>query len=186
MNMESGLNKYGVHRLIIATALPAIVASTTFAGELSGRVRNLKGEPIAGATVFINTAGPREGVAIFCPSCYLDCGKKATTDAEGRFTLDDVDPSLVFNLVATADGYRAGVTKKWVDPAKEPAFIDLEPLPTELPPERVLRGRLVDADQKPVVGAEVRPFGARPVAAAGGAASRLPMPFPFRMPTAAS
>jgi hypothetical protein len=149
-------------RYLIATFCVAIATvSAAAANEVSGHVRNLQGEPVSGATVFISTAGPRDGVAIFCPSCYLDCGKKATTDAEGRFTIADVDPSLVFHLVATADGYRAGATKKRVDPANDQAYIELETLPADLPPERVLRGRVVDADGKPVVGAEVRPFGAR-------------------------
>jgi hypothetical protein len=120
--------------LTTAICLGLLLVAEAGANELTGRVLNLKGEPLAGATVFVSTAAPREGVAIFCPSCYLDCGKKTTTDGAGRFTLSDLDPSLVFHLVATADGYRAGGSRRNVDPAKQKAEIELEPLPGDLAP----------------------------------------------------
>lgn len=146
--------------LLIAIVLWPLWTAAVVASELTGRVRNTRGEPIEGATVYVSTAAPREGVAVFCPSCYLDCGKKARTDAEGRFTIGELDPTLVFYLVATADGHRAGSSKK-IDPAKDKAEMQLEPLPADLPPEQIVRGRVVDVNGKPVVGADVRPFGCR-------------------------
>ncbi len=76
------------------------------ASELSGRVVDFQNRPLTEATVLVNTAAPRQGVAVFCPSCYVDCGKRTTTDDDGRFTFSDLDPSLVFDLVATAEGHR--------------------------------------------------------------------------------
>ena len=28
--------------------------------------------------------GLRKGYSIYCPTCWTDCGKRATTDAEGK------------------------------------------------------------------------------------------------------
>ena len=128
------------------------------ASDLSGRVVDFQNRPLAEATVFVNTAAPRQGVAVFCPSCYVDCGKRTTTDDDGRFTFSDLDPSLVFYLVATAEGHRARVSER-IDPATDTAQIALEALPTDLPPERVVRGRVIDERGKPVVGAQVNPYG---------------------------
>jgi hypothetical protein len=106
----------------------------------------------------VSTAAPREGVAVFCPSCYLDCGRTATTGADGEFSFTGLDPSLVFRLVATAEGHRSRVSDK-IDPLTDKAQIALEPLPTDLTPDRVVRGRVIDTAGKPVIGAQVEPFG---------------------------
>jgi hypothetical protein len=134
------------------------VGSVAIGSDLTGRVVDFNNRPLAGATVLVSTAAPREGVAVFCPSCYLDCGRTATTDADGQFTFNDLDPSLVFRLVATAEGHRSRVSDK-IDPLTDKAQIALEPLPKDLSPERVIRGRVIDAAGKPVVGAQVEPFG---------------------------
>jgi hypothetical protein len=134
--------------------------STAVASDLSGRVVDFQNRPLAEATVLVNTAAPREGVAVFCPSCYADCGKRTVTDGDGRFTFSGLDPSLVFYLVATAEGHRARVSDR-IDPATDTAQIALEALPTDLPPERMVRGRVIDERGKPVVGAQVNPYGCR-------------------------
>lgn len=85
--------------------------------DLTGRVLSGEDSPLQGATVFIYTAGPREGVGILCPSCYADCTKKSTTDAEGHFTIQDLDPSLLLNVLVVAKGHQPQIVEK-VDPVK--------------------------------------------------------------------
>ncbi len=48
--------------------------------DLSGTIHNDNGSPLPNASVFIYTAGPKEGPGILCPSCYADCRKSAKAD----------------------------------------------------------------------------------------------------------
>src|SRR4051812_24129808 len=73
--------------------------------DLAGTVTDAAGRPLAGATGYGYTAGPRRGTSAFCPSCYADCGKRQVTDSRGRFRFPAVDSGLVFRLLAVRDGY---------------------------------------------------------------------------------
>jgi uncharacterized GH25 family protein len=147
----------GLALLLLATL---IANSTAHGNEITGQVVDTAGKPLAGATVMVSTAGPRVGVSVYCPSCYADCGRKAVTDADGKFAFRDLDPSLVFRLVAAADGHRARHSER-IDPLSDKPKLALAPLPKDLPPDRMLRGRVVDDDGKPVVGALVEPRGCK-------------------------
>jgi hypothetical protein len=59
-------------------------------------------QPIPEARVLISTAQVREGFSPLCPSCYSDCGKEATTDSDGHFTIANVDDALLFNVLIAA------------------------------------------------------------------------------------
>src|SRR6266496_2855775 len=59
--------------------------------KLTGTVLNEAGKPLSGASVFIYTAAPKEGVGILCPSCYPDCRKQAKSDGQGQFAIEDMD-----------------------------------------------------------------------------------------------
>jgi hypothetical protein len=146
--------------------LPVLMAATLGAAEpgrptLSGFVRNAEGKPIQGALVFVSTARPRQGTSTTCPSCYLDCRKRATTRADGAFEISSLDPSLLFQVGAAADGYVATFARD-VDPSAGRLGLSLVPEP-EAPssPRQLMRGRIVDADGQPVVGALVDPIGYR-------------------------
>jgi hypothetical protein len=145
-------------RYFVGVWILFVMSGAAIGTDLSGRVVDFNNRPLSGATVLVSTAAPREGVAVFCPSCYLDCGRTATTDADGQFTFTGLDPTLVFRLVATAKGHRSRVSDR-IDPLTDRAQIALEPLPTDLTPDRVVRGRVVDAAGKPIVGAQIEPFG---------------------------
>jgi protocatechuate 3,4-dioxygenase beta subunit len=140
----------------VVLALGMLSATCVLANDLSGVVKDADGNPIAGATVFIHTAGPRIGTAIYCPSCYADCQKQTSTDDAGQFTIESLDPSLVFRILVAAEGYRSRIEGSF-DPAEDNAIVSLDPLPTDLAPEHMLRGTVVDAEGNPVVGAEVSP-----------------------------
>lgn len=136
------------------------VAAAVTPGALTGQVANEKGAPIAGALVDLYTAKPRVGLATTCPSCYRDCAKSTKTDENGRFSIGDLDPGLLFRVLVMASGRRAVVTEL-IDPVETELKVQLEPLPGDLPPDRMLKGRVFDEHGKPLAGAVVSPRGAK-------------------------
>ena len=123
--------------------------------DLTGGVASKAGVPVAGALVLIDSAGVRQGTSPLCPSCYADCAKRAETAADGTFAIKSVDPALIFRVLVIADGFRPTFVAK-VDPAKGPIRAALEPLKLDqIPPERIVRGRVVDAAGQPVAGASI-------------------------------
>lgn len=95
---------------------------------------------------------------MFCPSCYVDCGKHAQSDADGRAMFENLDPELLFNLMTVADGY-SPLESGMVDPDESVVRLQLEakpPLPDE--PGHVVRARVVDAAGNPVQHAVVTPM----------------------------
>jgi hypothetical protein len=128
--------------------------------NLSGRVVDEATKaPIADATVFIYTAGVRTGTNPYCPSCYADCGKLAQTDANGAFIIKSLDPELIFRILTVAEGYEPKFTSS-VDPLKGAVSVELvQRDAASRQPDRVIRGRVLDPDGEPVVGATISPKG---------------------------
>src|SRR5262245_50128972 len=90
--------------------LPLVLLAMTLATDhertdLSGRVLESSGEPVRDARVFIYTAGARVGVNPFCPSCYADCSKSATTGDDGGFLIRSLDSSLIFRVLIVGEGF---------------------------------------------------------------------------------
>jgi len=109
-----------------------------------GTVTDAEGKPVEHAMVLVYEAGVRTGYGIYCPTCWADCGKRALTDAEGRYTIAGLDPELVFKLLVIRDNYGAMLVEH-VDPAKGPAAAAV--LKPRIPPEdlsQVARGKVVD------------------------------------------
>ncbi len=129
--------------------------------EIIGTVLDSAGKPVQGTTVRIWTAGSRVGVNPYCPSCYLDCSKTATSDLAGAFTIKSLDPSLMFRVLFVKKGYEPKFAS--VDPLNhKPMEVKLEGRPS-LPsnPRQILSGQVVDSHGKPVVAALVEPFGCK-------------------------
>ncbi len=122
--------------------------------DLTGVVRDEREKALAGASVFIYTAGPREGTGVLCPSCYADCRKRTITDSDGRFRIESLDPDLVFRVLVVAKGRQPEFASK-VDPAQGPLSVSLKPTSGGETADRRLQGRVVDGEGKPVVGAVV-------------------------------
>src|SRR5262249_5975542 len=122
--------------------------------NLTGTVRDDAGRPINGATVFIYTAGPKEGAGILCPSCYADCRKRTATDAAGKFTIASLDPSLLFRVLVGPKGRHPEFVSK-VDPAERPIAVTLKPQSDGTAPNQRLAGRVIDSDGAPVAGAVI-------------------------------
>jgi hypothetical protein len=126
---------------------------------LKGIVATPDGQPVVDALVFIYTAKPRTGTSATCPSCYLDCSKKARTNARGEFEIPSLDPTLLFRVGAIAPGREAAFVRD-VDPAAAPIKIALAaqaPLPEDA--RRVVRGRLTGPEGTAVVGALIEAQG---------------------------
>ncbi|MGD0670016.1 MAG: carboxypeptidase regulatory-like domain-containing protein [Bryobacteraceae bacterium] len=140
----------------------AVAASILFAADratLHGRVTDSNGKPLEGATVMIYRAGVKKGYSTFCPTCYVDCGKRTVTDRAGDFSVKDLDPDLWFDLLAVRDGYTPTFVTK-VDPSQgQAATAALAPRAAVDDPDRVVRGRVVDSHGRPQRAAVVVPQG---------------------------
>src|SRR5271168_4610948 len=78
---------------------------TSQKAALAGKVTDVDGTPLAHATVLVYHAGVKKGYSTFCPSCYVDCGKRAITDTGGTFNLHGLSEDLWFDLLVLRDGY---------------------------------------------------------------------------------
>lgn len=106
-------------------------------------------QPVGNATVLVHAAGVRTGYDQYCPTCYVDCGKRATADADGKFTISGLSPDLLFTLLVVRDGYSSAFIKKH-DPKMGPASAALKHRPQPPDPRQVVRGKVVDTMGKPV------------------------------------
>ncbi len=123
---------------------------------ISGVVTSEAGGTIDGARVVIWTGEAINEVPLLCPSCYADCGRAETTDQAGAFTFDEVDDEVAFRLVIVADGHHPLHTP-YVTPGQEPRTFQLRPREAVEDPARLIRGRVVDAEGRPIADAMVDP-----------------------------
>jgi hypothetical protein len=149
-------------RPLLGAVLAFVVSLSAGTGDratLSGKVTDGAGKPIENATVMIYHAGVKQGYSTFCPSCYVDCGKRATTDRAGSFNFTNLDPDLWFELLVIRDGYTATFVNR-ADPAQQPIpTAVLAPRAPVNDPGRVVRGRVVGPAGRPLPAAVVLPLG---------------------------
>jgi uncharacterized GH25 family protein len=140
-----------VSLLAAAFAIAALgVARADDRATVTGKIADAGGKPVEHATVLVYSARVKKGYAEFCPTCWADCGKRTTTDAEGNFTISGLSPDLIFTLVALRDGYSAKYVEK-VDPVKGPApTATLKIRPPVEDVTQAVRGLVVDAHGRPV------------------------------------
>ena len=155
-------------RIAFCLLLTAFGASAST--DLTGVVVGAGGKPVTICrSIYVYTGWPKIGLSSVCPSCYRDCGKHVEAGANGKFRIASLDSSLLFDILAVADGYEPAFAQH-VDPRKGAVTIALNPrLASD--ETRLIRGVVVDPDAKPVVGATVEPAGLhmkfqRPTAAA--------------------
>lgn len=134
----------------------ASLCSVANRATLSGKVTDSKGKPLENATVMIYHAGVKKGYSTFCPSCYVDCGKRAVTDKSGGFTLKSLDPDLWFELLVIRDGYTATFVNKVYGPAVTAVLASRAAVDD---PDRIVRGRVLDPHGQPLKAAVVMPEG---------------------------
>lgn len=144
--------------MTLLLTLTVLLGANSDRPDLSGRVVNQAGEPLQGATAFIYPAGARGGISLICPSCYVDCAKSAKTDDAGTFVIRSLDPDLIFRLLVVREGYTPAFVDR-VDPLRSPIKAELIPIDEERFKDRhFVRGRVVDGEGNPVVGAEISPY----------------------------
>jgi len=148
--------------LLLTAACFVIPAAVSFADDgmtLTGRVVDAAGRPIEHATVMVYHAGVKKGYSTFCPSCYVDCGKRAITDAKGLFTFKGLSPDLWFELVVAGDGYEPTFVNK-ADPSSG-ALVTATLMHRQSlsDPSRVFRGRVEDSRSFALRDAVVQPIG---------------------------
>jgi uncharacterized GH25 family protein len=157
-----GCRSVGGRAIFTMVAILCGAAANATAGRATadGMVKDAEGRPVPNATVLVYSAGVRTGYSRFCPTCYVDCGKHAMTDATGRFAITGLDDALTFNLLVVRDGY----APKWIpalDPLKgaaAPTTIAARQFTDD--PQRVIRAKVVDAAGTPVPYALVETEGA--------------------------
>ncbi len=152
----------GLPLLLLGLLTAAAPGSAVEKGiDLAGTVTDAGGQPLPGATVYVYTAGPRQGASAFCPSCYVDCGKRQTTDAQGRFRLPALDRSLIFRVLTVREGFEPVFTPN-VDPLRGEIKVALPQRDlSRQDPQRLVLGRVVDPEGRPVAGATVETQGYR-------------------------
>lgn len=102
------------------------------------------------ATVLIATAQPKPGAPITAHSPRLPL--RIQTDAQGRFKFESLDSAWLYAVAVLAPGCRPQ-TLNHVDPTTAPLKIQIEAADTNVPPDTILRGRVLDPYRRPVSGA---------------------------------
>ncbi len=148
------------HLLLLTLTLTAALQSTpTPRATLTGKVTDSTGHLLENATVMIFEAGVKKGYSTYCPTCYVDCGKRATTDKTGAFTFTNLDPDLWFDLLVIRDGYNATFINK-VDPAQQSAATAAVTQRAPVTdPNRLVQGRIIGPSGQPMRAAVVMPKG---------------------------
>jgi protocatechuate 3,4-dioxygenase beta subunit len=153
--MRKSLFAFGFALIILTRGLAIADERAT----ATGKVTDATGNAIDRATVFVYEGHVKKGYGVYCPTCWADCGKHATTDAEGNFTIAGLNPDLIFKLMVVKEGYTAAFIDK-MDPAKGPAEVaTLKPRPPIQDTSQVVRGLVVDGHGKPVKDAVVEQEG---------------------------
>lgn len=146
--------------LTLLITVPGVASAAEAARpNLAGRVLHADRSPVAKATVFIYTAGPKVGPGILCPSCYADCGRKAQTDATGKFEIPALDPDLLYRLLVVAAEHESLYVPK-TDPAAGEVTVTLARLnPAKLASPTRISGMVLDPEGQAVPGATISPEG---------------------------
>lgn len=141
------------------------------ATRLSGRVVDVDGEPVAGAFVRAQRAGWAVTNCVIInppqPCAGHPSYRTGSTDAEGRFVFESLEPGWF--AVDFEDGDRSRKVR-WHGPAGESGDeVELVMSRKRVP----VVGRVVDADGNPVEGAQVSVAGAEPIPTDGAGAFRV-------------
>jgi hypothetical protein len=136
-----------------------LLAEESPRGLLTGRVVTDDKQPISKVRVDISSAAPKNGPAVYCPTCYRDCQKWAITNDKGEFQITDLDPTLSFRLVYSSPTFRT-IQTGLVDPNAGLLEVVLTPKPPSTDPARIVSGFVKDERGVAIAGALVTPCGA--------------------------
>jgi len=152
-----------MHRLAVILIL-CVASGVAVGGDggltMTGRVINSEGEPLSNATVMVYHAGVKSGYSTFCPNCYKDCGKRATTDVGGTYILRDLNSELWFELLVVRNGYAPTFVRVSPDSSNQPLPVTfLQPRHRTSDASRIFMGRVTDEGGNPVRDAVVKSEG---------------------------
>jgi hypothetical protein len=133
-----------------------MLADAQSPADLHGKVVAPDGVPITQASIVVYTAAPRKGNESVSTNSHPDCEKSTASDDQGGFTIAAVDSSLNFELLVLAEGYRPLLLKK-VDPTRGEINAKMSTLPADVEVDHLVKGRVIDTDGKPVIGASIEP-----------------------------
>lgn len=144
----------------LAIVLSQFFPATTFG--ICGNVVSHDGQPISNATVYVYTATVKVGFSPFCPSCYPDCGRSCSTNDEGEFCFNRLDPTLLFDLLVVAENYEPAFVER-VNPLGEKISVSLKGKADcdARNPRTCIRGTVVTDAGDAIAGAVVTPYGCK-------------------------
>lgn len=117
-----------------------------------GKVVDAEGRPIAGAQVSLYPDTGQKDLFVSPFQQPPEASPPVATDAQGRFTIEHLEPGR-FDLQAEARGF-APTRVPGIQLAKDQGAVDLGTV--TLAPGVALEGRVVDPQDRPVAGAQVR------------------------------
>ncbi len=123
------------------------------AAAVAGRVVSGEGEPLAGARLEIVEPNPTPRRPAFRPDRAIpgEIEARGVSDVEGRFRLGGLRPGASYRLTAELPGF----TSASVEVAGLEAAETRGPLRLVLTAGRLLFGRVIDLDERPIAAAEV-------------------------------
>lgn len=121
------------------------------AADLTGVVRDAADhKPIRTAHVYVYAALPmRADVPTVCAWCHPECVRHQAVAADGSFRIP-VDPFYLYQVLAVAPGYEPKI-----ESIPRGIYLDARRPADEA---SLIRGRVTDADGKPLLGATVAPI----------------------------
>ncbi len=146
---------------LVPLASTLIAINATGASErvtANGQIVAPDGKSVEHATVLVYEARTKNGYSVYCPTCWIDCGKRTTTDADGKYSIPGLSPDLVFKFLVVKKGYRTVFVDK-VDPSKGPADAVVNPTSPVGEPFQTVLGRIVDVHGDPIKDAVIEQQG---------------------------
>jgi hypothetical protein len=130
-------------------------------------VRNTDGKLLAGAVVHVLDAtvpaeewdwarSAKEREQAVCPPTFAGVGKSVTTDAAGRYAIEELDPRLRYEFAVSAPGHRAHLQYALITDAGGALVCTLEARPARGETAVAVTGIIQDEDGRPLSGAVLR------------------------------
>jgi uncharacterized GH25 family protein len=126
--------------------------------SLTGRVTDEQGQPVAGAMVRVLSVKTIDTTDPLTPADSTVVGQEAQTDANGRYRLEKLSERLLYRLMVVSPKSQP-VMFDGADPLAGPSDVRLLAGSGATAGEFMVQARLVGQDDKPVVGASIKPDG---------------------------
>jgi hypothetical protein len=136
---------------IFPLAYALVYADMPIGVDLTGHVTLPVGKSSA-ATVLVRFAQLKTNCESSVSTRYPILPKRTQTDSNGNFTIESLDARWLYFGDVLAPGCKLQQLNQ-IDPTAGPLNVSLETANTNVPPDRVIHGRVIDANGNPVSGA---------------------------------